>query len=106
MFVIEWHGSIDTGCGFVNPGVTDEVEAENQEAENQHDADENQLVNTEQEDPIEAGNDPDPVPATETQSVLRRSSRAPTMPIRFNDFVMGSRTSTTCDLESPNQNRT
>ncbi|PWA52888.1 WRKY15 [Artemisia annua] len=53
--------------------MTDEVEAEDLEAENQHDADENQPVNTEQEDQIEAGNDPNPV--TETQSIVRRSSR-------------------------------
>ncbi|PWA96511.1 leucine-rich repeat transmembrane protein kinase [Artemisia annua] len=69
--------------------MTDEVEAEDLEAENQHDADENQPVNTEQEDQIEAGNDPNPV--TETQSIVRRSSRVSTKPTRFNDFIMGSK---------------
>jgi hypothetical protein len=96
MFVIEWHGSIDTGCGFVNPGVTDEVEAEDQEAENQHDADDNQP----------AGNDPDPdpvpVPVTETQSLLRRSSRVSTKPTRFNDFIMGSSSRTSVVNEDQN----
>ncbi|PWA51027.1 GRAM-like protein [Artemisia annua] len=106
MFVIEWHGSIDAGCGFVNPGLTEEVEAveDHQVAENQHVTDENndeeQLVNTEQENPAEAGNDPDPVYATENQAALRRSSRVPTMPTRFNDFIMGSssRTSTLINI--------